>query len=74
MAWFNFTGSDPANPNHYTLATSTPNCGSTEEKLCAINATNNGSDKPILDIPILSEMARALQNEVNEPNVQLKAR
>ncbi|SKC06549.1 hypothetical protein SAMN05660841_03971 [Sphingobacterium nematocida] len=74
MAWFNYTGSDPSNPNHYTLATTPPSCGTTEQRICAINATNNGSDKPILDASLLSEMVRALEFQANEPNVQLKAR
>ncbi|ERJ61224.1 hypothetical protein [Sphingobacterium paucimobilis] len=75
MAWFNLKPSgDPSVPADYTLATTPPSCGSTEEKICAINATNNGSGQPILDAPLLLQMVRALQFEANEADVQLKAR
>lgn len=74
MAWFSFNGGNPALPANYTLAGSEPNCGDTEEKLCAINATNNGSGAPILDAPILSEMVDALEQEHNTTNVRLKER
>lgn len=73
MAWFSFTGSNPSDKTHYTLVSSEPNCGIEREKLCAINATNNGSNQPVLDIPILSEMADALELEQNTTNVRLKA-
>ena len=75
MAWFSFTGSDPANPNDYTLAgSSAPNCGTKQEQLCAIQATNDGNDHPELDVTILSEMVQALNAPANTPNVKLKAR
>ena len=75
MAWFQLNpAGDPTVPSNYTLVGSAPSCGSTEEKICAINATNNGSNQPILDAPILLQMVRALQFEANETDVRLKAR
>ncbi|WP_286862708.1 MULTISPECIES: hypothetical protein [Sphingobacterium] len=73
MAWFSFTGSDPADPADYTLSSSQPSCTGTPQQLCAIQATNNGGH-PDLDTNILSEMVQALNNQANTTNVKLKVR
>lgn len=74
MNWFTFTGSDPADSTHYTLATGTPSCVNPQQQLCAIQATNNGNNEPDLDIAILSEMVQALNASGNTTNVSLKKR
>lgn len=74
MAWFSYTGSDPADSTHYTLVTNEPNCGTDEEQICAIQALNDGNGNPVLDIPMLSEMVRALNVPENTTNVRLKIR
>lgn len=74
MNWYSFTGSDPTDSNHYTLATGTPSCLNPQQQLCAIQATDNGSGKPELDNVILSEMVKALNAPGNTTNVSLKKR
>lgn len=72
--WFTYTGSNPTNPASFTPAGSTPpTCSGAEEQLCAIHAEDD-ANKPVLDLSIALEMAQALQNQVNTPNVKLKSR
>lgn len=73
MPYFVFTGSDPADAAHYTLLqTGTPTCLGNEEQICAIQALNDGNGNPVLDIPMLSEMVRALNVPESTTNVKLK--
>lgn len=72
--WFNYTGSDPANPNHYSLSTTTPACIGDTEQLCAIQAENDGNNHPDIDLNIALEMVQALQSQANTTNVKLKER
>jgi hypothetical protein len=74
MEWFSFTGTVPGNPEHYTLTGSAPACQDPQQQLCAIQAENDGNDEPILDVTILTEIALAVNNQANEPNVRLKER
>jgi len=71
MAWFSFTGTNPNNPAHYTLVTSQPLCPGTE-KLCAIQALNDGSNNPVISDPLQDEITQALQDGVPSTNVKLK--
>lgn len=63
----------PAQPSSYSPApTSPPPSCSGDQNICTINATDNGSGQPILDVAILSEMVTALNNHSNTSNVSLK--
>ncbi|MDR6783283.1 hypothetical protein ABTW24_22800 [Sphingobacterium thalpophilum] len=74
MSWYSFTGSNPANANDYTLVSGTPSCSTPTQRLCAIQANDDGSNHPDLDNAILSEMVQALDSQNNTANVRLKAR
>ncbi|GGH10407.1 hypothetical protein FAZ19_01235 [Sphingobacterium alkalisoli] len=74
MAWFQLNPSgDPTNPSDYTIQGSQPSCPGTEE-VCAIQANNDGSDHPVINEALLTEMTQALQNEAPTTNVKLKDR
>jgi hypothetical protein len=62
----------PADPQSYSVPTGTPTC-SGNNKICTINATDDGSGHPELEPAILSEMVTALNNRTNTSNVKLKA-
>jgi hypothetical protein len=76
MAWFIFTGTDPSQSSHYTLSPgpTPPSCPGAPQALCSLQAMNDGFNNPLLDDVILSEIANALENQVNTTNVRLKAR
>lgn len=74
MALFNYTGTNPSNPLHYTLATTPPTCTTPTEQMCTLEAANNGSDKPVITDALKNEMINSLQNQVNGLNVTLKKR
>lgn len=74
MNWFIFTGTNPNNPSDYTLVASSPVCPFPTQKLCAIQATNDGNNQPIITCELKSEIILALNNETNTTNVKLKAR
>lgn len=71
MAWFSFTGTNPTNPNHYTLEGSQPTCPG-QDQICAVQAANNGSDKPVLSDSLKNEMIIALNDKVASANVLLR--
>jgi hypothetical protein len=71
MAWFSFTGTNPNDPSHYTLAPTQPNCPGTTS-LCAIQAANNGSDRPVLSDPLKTEINEALEKGQPTANVKMK--
>ncbi|WP_400261166.1 hypothetical protein ACFX5U_14545 [Sphingobacterium sp. SG20118] len=73
MNWYLFTGSDPTNPAHYTLVVSKPNCTGSKQ-ICAIRATNDGSNNPVITNSLQNEMILALQNCISSANVLLKDR
>lgn len=73
MALFQLNNqSAPANPASYSIPTVTPSC-SGNQRICTINATDNGSGQPVLDAAILGEMVTALNTHSNTSNVNLKA-
>lgn len=76
LQWFHYTGSDPADPNSYTLyGSSAPtDCSNPRQQLCAIRTDDGGGIKPVFDVDIALEMAQALQNQTNTANVFLKPR
>jgi len=74
MAWFSLTGSDPSQPSSYTLSTGIPTCSGPSEQMCALQAANNGSDKPVITDALKNEIINSLQNQVDGPNVHLKSR
>lgn len=74
MNWFKFTGTDPSQPSHYSLVASIPVCPFPTQKICAIQAMNDGNDQPIITCELKNEMILALQNETNTTHVLLEAR
>ncbi len=75
MAWFSLTGSNPTLSSNYTLEPSEPtNCSGTPQAVCAIQASNDGTDKPDITNALQNEMILALHNGVPSTNVKLKAR
>lgn len=73
MAWFSFTGTNPSNPSHYTLAGSQPTCTSPTQRMCALQANNVGGSPDITNA-LKNEIINSLENEVDGPNVKLKTR
>ncbi|WP_400263132.1 hypothetical protein ACFX5U_08710 [Sphingobacterium sp. SG20118] len=73
MALFEFTGSNPSNPAHYSLASGSP-CGIVTEQMCTLEAAKDANDKPVITNALKDEMINSLQNQVNGPNVSLKSR
>lgn len=71
MAWFELTGSSPIAPNDYTLRTSPPSCGG-QDQICSVQASNNGSDKPVLSAALKDEMITALHFGTESTNVKLR--
>jgi hypothetical protein len=74
MNWFNFTGTDPSKPSHYTLLSALPTCVGPTQKMCALQATNDGNAEPIITESLKDEMIYSLENQVNNSNVRLKSR
>lgn len=64
---------DPTNPNDYTLEAK-PTCPNGTNKICSIDAANDGTDKPVLTSALKDSMIRALHNRTsNAPTVVLKS-
>ncbi|MEN5088598.1 hypothetical protein ABE426_19195 [Sphingobacterium faecium] len=74
MAWFSFTGTDPSQSSHYTLVASQPTCPGLTQRMCALQAMNDGSNNPVITDALKDEIINSLQNQVNGTNVKLKAR
>lgn len=75
MAWFSLTGSNPTLSSDYTLVASEPtNCTGTPQAICALQANNDGSNKPDITNALQNEMILALHNGASSSNVKLKAR
>lgn len=73
MAYFELTGANPIDPSDYTLRTSLPGCGGVDQ-ICAVQATNNGNDEPILTAALKDEMITALHTGDESTNVKLRNR
>lgn len=67
------TPGSPQDPNAYTLAGGTPTCGSTKNQICYIIAADNGLGKPVIDTPLLGQIAASLNVRADSTNVFLKA-
>lgn len=74
MALFNYTGSNPSQPNSYTLATGTPSCSSPKQQMCTLQADADINNEPIITEDLKDEIINSLQNQVDGPNVHLKSR
>ncbi|AIM37964.1 hypothetical protein KO02_15645 [Sphingobacterium sp. ML3W] len=74
MALFNFTGTDPSQPSHYSLATTTPTCPPPTQQMCTLQAMNDGANNPVITDALKNEIINSLQNEINGLNVSLKSR
>lgn len=73
MAWFTLdpNSTDPTKPENYTLATGTPSCGG-QNRICAVQAENDGSNKPELTEELKDEMIIALHNRSDRTDVKLR--
>jgi len=71
MAWFILTGSDPYNADHYTLSTSSPRCYG-GNGVCAIQANNDGNDRPALTPALQEEIAAILARRHSSITVILR--
>lgn len=75
MSWFPFTGSDPSNPTQYAAPVSTPpSCTGPPEQICALQASADANNRPIITDALKNEMINSLQNQIDGPNVHLKTR
>lgn len=74
MSWFNFTGSNPSNPAHYSLVGTEPACLTPTQRMCALQAMNDGNNNPDITEDLKDEIINSLQNQVNGTNVRLKTR
>lgn len=74
MAWFSFTGTNPSNPSHYTLVATQPTCPGLTQRMCALQAMNDGANNPDITPALKDEIINSLENQVNGTNVKLKAR
>ncbi|MEN5193449.1 hypothetical protein [Sphingobacterium faecium] len=75
MSWYPFTGSNPADPAHYAAPVATPpTCSSPTQQMCALQAEDNGNNRPDITDALKDEIINSLQNQVNGPNVRLKTR
>lgn len=72
MPWFQLDPAGiPTDPLDYTLEPNPTGCDGTNQ-ICAVQANNNGSDKPVLSAALKDEMINSLHNRTASPNVQLK--
>ncbi|WP_400261421.1 hypothetical protein ACFX5U_16070 [Sphingobacterium sp. SG20118] len=62
----------PADPLSYSIPATIPPC-SGNNQICTINATDDGSGYPELNLSVLSEMVTALNTRTSTTNVKLKA-
>ncbi|KKX46778.1 MULTISPECIES: hypothetical protein [Sphingobacterium] len=75
MSWFPFTGSDPSDPTHYSSPVPTqPSCPGATQQICALQASADSNNEPIITDALKNEIINSLQNQVNGTNVKLKAR
>lgn len=72
MAWFELTGSNPTDPQHYTLRTAEPSCLGNDQ-ICAIQATTGPNNKPVLSDSLKNDMINALNDREANDNVLLKS-
>ncbi|MGA6118309.1 hypothetical protein [Sphingobacterium anhuiense] len=75
MPWYTFTPlgmpRNPSDPNQYTLIGAPPSCPNPNNYICSIQAMDN-SGQPIITLPLLCEIAIALENRMESTNVLLK--
>jgi hypothetical protein len=71
MPWYKYNGGDPGNPNNFDLIGSTPpSCPSPNNRLCAIQASDN-MGQPIITAALVAEIASAVNNRMETTNVLL---
>jgi hypothetical protein len=46
MNWYEFVGTDPANPSHYQLFSGVPGCNSDPIEVCAVYTNEGAAGKP----------------------------
>ena len=73
MAWYQLIATgDPTDANDYN-AVGGPSCIGATNFICAIQASPDSSNKPILTTNLRNEMINALNNRASTTNVQLRA-
>ncbi|KKX46847.1 MULTISPECIES: hypothetical protein [Sphingobacterium] len=71
MAWYQLNSNgNPTIASNYS-SVSSPSCSS-GNKICAINATDNGSGQPVFTTALQNEMILALHTATPSTNVQLR--
>lgn len=71
--WFEYDGSgNPTLAENYVLSGSTsPGC-SGDQKVCAIQAMDNGSDQPVITTALAAEINTAINNQEPSAHVNLR--
>lgn len=72
-AWFTYDGSgDPGDPANYGAPSGTqPGCeGNTQ--ICAVQATVDANQKPVIDVALSTEIDNALDNQQPTAHVKLR--
>lgn len=73
MAWFRLNSGSPTVPSNYTLESGTPTDCIGTNKICAVQATPDGSgQRPQLTAALKDQMIDALHDRTPSTNVQLK--
>lgn len=69
--WFTYNGGDINSSSSYSPAGGTPGCtdGTT---ICAVRATTNSSNQPVLTDQLKTEMQQALDDGTASANVKLR--
>lgn len=72
MAWFSLNpNGNPTQPSNYTLQGSEPTCTGNSQ-ICAVQAENDGNNRPELTEELKDEMIEALHDRASSTNVSLK--
>ncbi|HCU46016.1 MAG TPA: hypothetical protein DF610_15210 [Sphingobacterium sp.] len=73
--WY-FTGGssdDPTDPNLYTQTPPTDGCLAPYQKVCEIQAPNDGSDKPKMDAPINPSSSETVEEQIESAHSSLSS-
>lgn len=74
MALFNYTGPDPSKPSSYIPSSGLPSCPGSPQRMCTLEADDDGNNKPIITDALKDEIINSLENQVNDTHVTLKER
>ncbi|MGJ1241014.1 hypothetical protein [Sphingobacterium siyangense] len=65
--------SAPTAPASYSLVSGPPPTCSGDQRICTIEAADNGSGQPVIDSTVLTNMVKALNSHSNTGGINLKA-